>query len=138
MSLCEDYEDIIHLPHHISLRHPPMSALNRAAQFSPFAALNGYEDAIRETGRLTQERVELTQERREELDRTLAALLRQIGSYPEIRVTWFVPDERKAGGSYVTAEGRLKKVDGWTRELVLTDGQRIDMDEVFALECIDR
>lgn len=133
-----EYEDIIHLPHPVSLRHPPMSSMNRAAQFSPFAALNGYDDAIRETGRLTQERVELTQERREELDRTLSGLLQRIRECPEIRVTYFVPDERKAGGSYATAEGRLKKVDPWKRELVLTNGLRVDMDEVFALECIDR
>ena len=93
------YDDIIHLPHHVSKTRPQMSMLDRAAQFSPFAALTGYEDAIQETGRLTDERMELSDEDRELLDRKWHYLQEIISDRPEITVTYFVPDEKKAGGS---------------------------------------
>ena len=93
------YDDIIHLPHHVSKTRPQMSMLDRAAQFPPFAALTGYEDAIQETGRLTDTKVEIGEEVREELDRKQQYLQDIIADRPEITITYFVPDERKAGGS---------------------------------------
>ena len=120
------YEDIIHLPHLTSKNHPRMSIHDRAAQFSPFAALTGHTAAIAETARLT--------DRKMELDRRQAILLEHIDQRPEVTVTWFQPDERKDGGAYVTTAGRLKKIDQVARILVLTDGTHIPLDDVAALE----
>ena len=106
MSTGHRYDDIINLPHHQSVKHPHMSMTERAAQFSPFAALTGYEAVIAETGRLTGERVELTDERKEEIDRTLNELL-DLGR-PAV-ITYFEPDDRKDGGQYNVIAGVLKK-----------------------------
>lgn len=130
------YEDIIHLPHHVSAVHPPMPMEVRAAQFSPFAALTGYEEAIRETGRLTEEKAELEEDEAEELDRRLSMLQERIGDRPEISVTYFKPDARKSGGAYVTAVGRLRKIDMFDRVLVMVDGTRIPLDAVRGMEGI--
>lgn len=128
------YEDIIHLPHHVSSVHTPMPVEARAAQFSPFAALTGYGDAVRETGRLTEERAELEEDEMGDLDRKLAELQEQIGDRPEISVTYFKPDDRKSGGAYVTATGRIRKIDMFPRALVLEDGTRIPLEAVTGLE----
>lgn len=108
--------------------------LDRAAQFSPFAALTGYDAAIKETGRLTGQRIELTEECRAVLDRKQQVLLENLTEHPEVSVTYFVPDERKSGGTYVTVAGRVKKVDEYQRLLLLTDGTRIPLTEVLELE----
>lgn len=129
-----DYEDIIHLPHHVSAVHPPMPMEVRAAQFSPFAALTGYGDAIRETGRLTEERVELEEDEAGDLDRKLRVLQERIGDRPEITVAFFQPDARKSGGAYLTATGRIRKIDMFERRLVLEDGTRIPLEAVTGLE----
>ena len=105
--MTEKYEDIINLPHHVSKTRPQMSMLERAAQFSPFAALNGYDDAVKETGRLTDERIELGDEERDLLDRKQQYLQEIIADRPEITVTFFVPDEKKPGGSYTASTGNL-------------------------------
>lgn len=89
------YDDIIHLPHHVSAKHPQMPALDRAAQFSPFAALTGYETAIAETARLVDRRIELDENRKEELDEKLQMAREQLALEPEIAVTYFVPDAKK-------------------------------------------
>lgn len=128
------YEDIIHLPHHVSAVHTPMPVEARAAQFSPFAALTGYGDAVRETGRLTEERAELEEDEMGDLDRKLTELQEQIGDRPEISVTYFKPDARKSGGAYVTATGRIRKIDMFPRALVLEDGTRIPLEAVTGLE----
>lgn len=128
------YEDIIHLPHHVSSVHTPMPVEARAAQFSPFAALTGYGDAVRETGRLTEERAELEEDEMGDLDRKLTELQEQIGDRPEISVTYFKPDARKSGGAYVTATGRIRKIDMFPRALVLEDGTRIPLEAVTGLE----
>lgn len=93
------YDDIIHLPHHISKTRPQMSMMDRAAQFSPFAALTGYDAAIKETGRLTDEKIELGEETKAVLDRKQSYLSDMISVQPEITVTYFLPDERKSGGT---------------------------------------
>lgn len=128
------YDDIVGLPHHVSARHAPMPMSNRAAQFSPFAALTGYEAAVTETARLTDARIELTEESRAELDRRQRRLMEDAGRYPEVRVTFFVPDERKIGGSYRTVAGRFKRVDPVERVLLLIDGNKIPLDDILELE----
>ena len=127
------YDDIIHLPHHVSQTRPRMSPQDRAAQFSPFSALTGYEAVISETGRLTDGRVELTEDRLEELDRVQRMIAERLNQQPEVTVTWFVEDERKAGGAYVTARGNACRLDTYRRLLVLTDGTGIPLDEILHL-----
>ena len=129
-----NYEDIINLPHHISSKRPQMSMLDRAAQFSPFAALTGYDDAIHETGRLTDEKIDLSEEEKEALDRKQQILMERLGDHPSLTVTYFVPDERKAGGSYTSHTGSLKRIDYYERVFVLTDGTKIPLDEIADIE----
>lgn len=128
------YDDILNLPHPTSKNHPRMSIQERAAQFSPFAALTGHAAAIAETARLTDRKMELDEDTRAELDRRQAILLEQISERPEVTVTWFRPDERKDGGAYVTTAGWLKKIDQVERILVLMDGTNIPLEDVAALE----
>ena len=126
----DQYNDIIDLPHHVSATRPRMSMIDRAAQFSPFAALTGYDAAIKETGRLTDARIELSEESRAALDRKQKLLLDNLSGCPEVSVTYFVPDERKSGGAYVTVTGQVKKVDEFERLLILTEGTKIPLDEI--------
>ena len=128
------YDDIINLPHPTSQRHPRMPIRDRAAIFSPFAALSGHGAAIAETARLTKRRMELDEDTKAELDRRQAVLLAHIGEQPEVTVTWFQPDEKKDGGTYVTTTGRLKKFRELERALLLADGTEIPMEDVVALE----
>ena len=128
------YDDIIHLPHSTSKNRPRMSIHDRAAQFSPFAALSGHAAAIAETARLTDRKLELDEDTRAELDRRQAILLEHISERPEVTVTWFRPDERKSGGAYITTTGRLKKLDEAERILILTDDTRIPLEAVVSLE----
>ena len=128
------YDDIIHLPHHVSKTRPQMSLEDRAAQFSPFAALTGYDAAILETGRLTEDKLELGEETQAILDRKQRYLAEIIDTKPEITVTYFVPDEKKSGGAYSTVTGFLKRIDEYERVLVLTDGRKIQLDAVLDIE----
>ena len=128
------YDDMIDLPHPTSKKHPRMSISDRAAMFSPFAALSGHGDAIAETARLTDRRMELDEDTKAELDQKQAVLLEHIGEQPEVTVTWFQPDERKDGGAYVTVTGRLKKIDEVERTLTLLDGTSIPLEDVVGLE----
>ena len=130
----EKYEDIIHLPHHVSSKRPQMPMIDRAAQFSPFAALTGYDDAISETGRLTDEKIDLSEEEKEVLDRKQQFLLEKIDERPALTVTYFVPDAKKSGGAYVTKSGNLKKIDAIERWMQLTDGTKIPLDDVADIE----
>ena len=127
------YDDIIGLPHHVSENHPPMSRANRAAQFSPFAALTGFGAVIDETARLTEEKIELDDHAKAELDETLRMIGENIAARPEVTVTYFVPDERKTGGAYVTERHRVKKLDPIAQSLTMTDGTVIAMDDVCAI-----
>lgn len=126
------YEDIIHLPHHVSETHPRMSLYDRAAQFSPFAALTGHGAAIRETARLTEHRVELDEETRGRLNEQCRLLLRWVSKkqYPVLAVTYFQPDEKKSGGSYVTVKGKVRKIKEYEKLLVMEDGTEIPMEEI--------
>ena len=111
-----------------------MPVRDRAAIFSPFAALSGHGAAIAETARLTEQRIELDEDTRAELDRRQAVLLEHMDKQPEVTVTWFQPDEKKDGGAYLTATGRLKKFRELERILLLTDGTEIPLQNVVALE----
>ncbi len=132
------YDDIICLPHPVSKRHPQMPLSDRAAQFAPFAALTGHDEAIKETARRTDSFVELDEGQREKLDRRLQMLLAKIGERPlwkpEIRVTYFRPDPVKDGGAYVSASGFLQKVDLYRRRILFTDGTSLPMENLFSIE----
>ena len=130
------YDDILHLPHPTSKKHPRMSMEQRAAQFSPFAALTGFSGVIQETGRLTDRRVELGESDRAELERTLNFLDSQEEEHPLVQVTYFLPDERKEGGSYVTVTGRLKRIDQAEGTLLLQEGMRIPIRDIRSVGII--
>lgn len=128
------YDDIIHLPHHTSATRPRMSAEARAAQFSPFAALTGYDAVIQETARLTDRPAELADSKKAILNEKLQLLLETAGEYPEVAVTFFTLDDRKSGGAYVSTSGSVEKVDEHRRVLVLTDGTMIGFEQIYEIE----
>jgi hypothetical protein len=111
-----------------------MSLLDRAAQFAPFAALVGYDDAIKETGRLTDERIEMSEENLAVLNTRYQILVDHLGEEPEVTITYFVPDIYKTGGSYIEKTGVVKKLDTYERLITMVDGTRILMDDVLTLE----
>ena len=113
--------------------HPQMPMLDRAAQFAPFAALTGYEAAVGETARLTAERRELDAQEAEELNRRLAALIARLPERPEATVEYFVPDDRKAGGAYMTVTGRVRHISVPEKTLVMEDGAVIPLDEIVSV-----
>ena len=124
------YDEIINLPHHISKTRPQMPMSDRAAQFAPFAALTGYDSAIKETGRLTDERIELDEGALTALNMRYQLLMDALDEEPEVEITYFKPDERKAGGAYVTATGAVIKVDDFERLITMQDGTKIPMDDL--------
>lgn len=128
------FDDIIGLPHPVSKNHAPMPMENRAAQFLPFAALAGYDAAIQETARLTDQRIELDEDEKLLLSSKLQLLQDAAKMRPEVKVTYFEPDGRKAGGAYVVAAGCVFKVDAYERHIVLASGQCIPIDEVCAID----
>ena len=129
------YDDIIDLPHHVSPTRRRMSATERAAQFAPFAALTGYDAAIEETARLTEDELAADEERVRDLDEKLRLLQRLLPERPEITVTYFVPDERKSGGAYETVTGKLCAISVTDQAIVLEDGTEIAMERIESLEC---
>ena len=134
-----EYEDILHLPHPVSGTQPQMSMHDRAAQFSPFAALSGYEEAVAEEARLTDEKILLDEYEKQRIDEKLQKIrddLQERGKEekPRISVTYFLPDQRKAGGAYVTVTGQVKKMDTYKQQLLLTDGSAIPFQEIVELE----
>ncbi len=129
-----EYDDIIDLPRHVSELHPPMPLLDRAAQFSPFAALRGYDAAITETARLTEDKRELTEEQKQLVSQTLYELRSRLKPDAAVTVVYFETDSRKEGGSYRTVTGRAKKVDPLLGLLELTDGTMIPFEDILSLE----
>jgi len=127
------YEDIINLPHHVSRNHPQMPMRDRAAQFAPFAALVGYEDAVEETGRLIEQKRDLDVHVLAELSRRMVFLASHLAEQPEVCIEYFVPDERKAGGAYQTISSRVKKILESERVIVLYDDRFIPMDDIVSL-----
>ena len=132
----EKYGDILNLPHHQSKVHSRMLIYDRAAQFSPFAALTGHEAAIKETARLTEEQVELDEDKQEELNEKLQTLIAYATEHPTVSVTYFKPDDKKTGGEYVTVTGTFQKFRGYERTIVLEDGTGIDCDRIVEIRVI--
>lgn len=131
------YDDIIQLPHHVSSKRARMSMVDRGAQFSPFAALVGYDAAIQETARLTDQAIELDEGGKALLDERLRMVMELPQENPEITVTYFRPDLYKMGGAYVRFTGNVKKIDSYTRAILFTDGTAISMDTVIAIDSDD-
>ena len=131
------YDDIIDLPHPVSDRHARMPNSARAAQFSPFAALTGFDAQISEAARLTDAMAELTESRIGELNALLQRLLEKIDTRPEISVTWFLPDARKSGGAYQTTCGKLKRIDDFAHSLLFTDGTSIPIASILNIQEIE-
>ena len=135
--MIDNYDDIKHLtrPQYDDLH--PMSMHDRAAQFSPFASLVGYDDAVAETARLTDSRAELTEDEMSELNANLNRLLDRLDEQPEISVTYFVPDEKKSGGKYVEKVGVVRIYDEYSQELVFTDGVRIAVADMANIDFLE-
>ena len=127
-------EDIINLPHHISPTRQQMPMSDRAAQFSPFAALTGYDAAIKETGRLTDTKIELDDEELHNLNLKFQLLVEFLEDAPEVAITYFKADERKVGGAYLEATGIVKKLDDFERRITMQDGTKIPMDDVLSID----
>lgn len=132
--MSDKYKDIIGLPHKQSDRRPHMSVHDRAAQFSAFAALTGYDSAIKEIERLTDEKLTLSEAQLEQLDRKLNILENSLSFAPTASVTFFEEDLRKSGGKYITLEGVVKKVDRCSHMLVMQSGEKIFIDDIICLE----
>ena len=132
--MSENYDDIIDLPHHVSATRPQMSMKERAAQFSPFAALTGYDAAIKETGRLTDEKIEMDEEALNILNMKFQILMNCLDDEPEVTFTYFEPDEHKDGGAYIDVAGVVKKMDDHERLIVMQGGRKIRMDDILNIE----
>ena len=130
------YDDIIHLPHHVSRNHPQMPLRDRAAQFAPFAALTGYEAAIGETARLTAERRELSSQVAAELNRRLTDLAARLPDRPEVTIEYFIPDERKAGGAYVSVTGVVRNISTAERTVTMERGEVILFGEIVSMRML--
>lgn len=131
------YDDIINLPRHVSPKRSPMAIINRAAQFSPFAALAGYDTAIKEAARLTDERIELDENMKEALNnrlQILASELKSDKSDREVEITYFRPDEKKSGGAYVKVIGRAKKIDTYRGHIIMADHIVVPINDIIKIE----
>ena len=128
------YDDIINLPHHVSERHPQLSKDSYAAQFSPFAALTGYDGIVEEIARVTDERIELDDDSKDRISHKLGIVLDHLDDELEITVIYFLPDKKKDGGKYVTATGIIKAFDRYERIIQLSDGPRIPVDDLLDIQ----
>ena len=128
------YDDMIDMPHHVSSVHPQMRMEERAAQFSPFAALTGYGAVIKETARQTVPRLELSENSQEEIKRQLDHLEEHIHEQPEVSITYFLADQKKEGGAYVTAAGTIKRLDDVEGILKLEDGTCIKIEDIIKIQ----
>ena len=131
------YDDIINLPHHVSTNRKRMSNYERAAQFSPFAALKGYDDEIEEAARVTEAQLDVDCERVAELNAALIQLKDAIKLCPLVKVTYFVKDDNKKGGAYVTVSARATKLAEYDRALTLDNKLTISFDDIYTLELVD-
>lgn len=130
----KDYKDIINMPHHVSKIRPQMSMRDRAAQFAPFAALVGYDDAVKETARQTSKRIELLDEQVAIINEKILLLIELIKDNPKIFITYFAPDKKKDGGIYITINGTVKKIDEYNKLIIMQDGRTIKMDDIFDIQ----
>ncbi len=129
-----NYDDIIDLPHHVSPNRRRMSNLERGAQFSPFAALTGYEAAVEEAARSTDGKKELTEEMKALIDAKIQAISEHPDAEPQVTITYFKPDERKEGGAYIRVTGAVKELDRIGKTIVLTGNTRIPMEQIREIE----
>ena len=128
------YDDIINLPHHVSKKHPQMSLHDRAAQFSPFAALTGHKAAINETARLTDEKQILSEDVIAKLNEQLNLIKENIGTNQTVTITYFVPDDKKSGGAYISYTGVVKKIDEYNHTVILTDKTVIPIEQISEMQ----
>ena len=128
------YKDIINLPHHQSLRRPRMAMIDRAAQFSPFAALTGHNDAIIETARLTDRKIELDEGTKSIINEKIQMISDFLFEKPTVTFTHFEPDNKKEGGTYLNTTGTVKRIDEFKREIVLTDGRIILIEHIYDIK----
>ena len=127
------YDDMLHLPHPTSQKHPRMPISDRAAQFSPFAALTGHEAAVKETARLTDQKIELDESKKAILDAKLQMIVEQIKSQPIVTITYFVPDEKKAGGAYLSKTGTVRRINEYERMVEFTDRTSVAIEEIVEI-----
>lgn len=130
------YDDMLRMPHHVSKTHPRMSMHNRAAQFSPFAALTGFESIIQETSRQTMQRIELDESAKEDLNKKLQLLQKRLLHFPEVSIEYFIPDKLKSGGIYQTVRGTVRKIDLNNHVLIMDTMCRIPIYEIRRFEWI--
>lgn len=128
------YDDIINLNRPFSMKHPPMPVSDRAAQFSPFAALTGYDTAISESARLTEEVIDLDENAKALLNEKLNLIKAHLSEHPEVTITYFKPDERKSGGKYVNVTGSVKKINQYKQEIVMMDGSIVSIENITEIE----
>ena len=128
------YDDIINLPHPVSVKHPQMPMMNRAAQFAPFSALTGYDSAIKEARRLTNRKVELDENEKSVLDQKLQILLEQTDMQKEVQITYFEKDIAKEGGRYLTEIGVIKRIDEYKKMMVMKNGMKIPLEDIYEIE----
>ena len=128
-----NYNDIINLPHHVSVKHPRLSKEQRAVQFAPFAALTGYGDDIKETARITEDRIEIDEEEKKKIDNKILELKNKINDKPKVTITFFIPDTKKSGGEYVTIIGNLKRIDEYNKLLILEDKKKISIKDIIEI-----
>lgn len=128
------YEDIVDLPHHVSRKHPQPTMADRAARFAPFAAITGYEEMVLEEARVTDDRIEMDESSKAALNEKLNMILEFIDEQPEIKITYFEQDKRKVGGAYVTVIGTVKRIDEYEHLVIMTDGKKINIDDIYNLQ----
>ena len=131
MNNTEKYNDIINLPHYISNKHPQMTIESRAAQFAPFAALTGYEDEVEETARITDKRIEITDEIKSKINMKLQIIQEKIKTNPKVTITYFISDNKKEGGSYKTVTSNVLKIDKYNKQIILKDNKEIFISDII-------
>lgn len=130
------YDDIIHLAHPVSRNHPQQPMEKRAAQFSPFAALTGFDDAVEETARYTDSRQELTEEQTAKINSVLNRIQRTVSQSPAVSVEFFSPDPKKQGGFYRLLRSRVRKIRPYEKQLVLSDGTVIPFSDILSIDIL--
>ena len=128
------YEDIVNLPPHISKKHPQPSMMDRAARFAPFAAITGYEEMVLEEACVTEERVDLDEGALSLLNEKLNMIQEFLDEEPEVTITYFEPDKKKSGGAYVSATGTVKRIDEYEHLVIMTDGTKIRIEEIYHIQ----
>ena len=128
------YEDIVNLPSHISKKHPQPTMMDRAARFAPFAAITGYEEMVLEEARVTEERIDLDEGALALLNEKLNMIQEFLDEEPEVTIIYFEPDKKKSGGAYVNITGIVKRIDEYERLVILTDGKKILIEDIYAIE----